>query len=108
MGPQPSDSGGIRRRRWAGALIVGQLTLSLVLLPGAGFLIRSFLSVYGMDAAFETSQIMTTGMYLPPAQYPEASARGDLYQNFGDRLSSIPALGGHAIATAPPMTGGVV
>ena len=101
------NTGGIRTPRWAGgALVVGQLTLSLVLLSGAGFMLRSFLSLYGMDAAFETSRIMTTWLYLPPAQYPEASARADLYQNFGDRLASIPALRGHAIATAPPMAGG--
>ena len=101
-------TGGIRTRPWAGALIVGQLTLSLVLLSGAGFMMRSFLSLYGMDAEFEASQLITTWLYVPPTQYPDASARADLYQNFEDRLASIPALRGHAIATAPPMTGGVV
>ncbi|MYD95031.1 MAG: FtsX-like permease family protein, partial [Chloroflexi bacterium] len=66
------NTGGIRTRPWAGALIVGQLTLSLVLLSGAGFMMRSFLSLYGMDAEFETSQLITTWLYVPPTQYPDA------------------------------------
>ncbi len=98
--------GGIRARRWAGALIVGQLVLSLVLLSGAGFMIRSFLSLYSMEAGFETSELITMRLYLPPAQYPEAPGRADLYQNFGDRLASVPTLRRHAIATAPPLAGG--
>ena len=41
--------GGLRARRWTGALIVGELALTLVLLAGAGFMMRSFLKLYQAD-----------------------------------------------------------
>ena len=102
----PGSLGGIGARRWAGALVVGQFVLSLVLLSGAGFMIRSFLALQAMEEGFETSDLIATRLFLPPEEYPEADGRGDLLREFEDRLGSIPALRGQAIASAPPLAGG--
>ena len=100
--------GGIRARRWAGSLVIGQLVLSLVLLSGAGFMIRSFLALSAMEERFETSDLIAMRLFLPVAQYPEPDGRDDLFRDFEDRLGSIPMLRGHAIASAPPLAGGAL
>lgn len=100
--------GGIRARRWAGSLVIGQLVLSLVLLSGAGFMIRSFLALSTTQERFETSDLIAMRLFLPVAQYPEADGRSDLFRNFEDRLGSIPMLRGQAIASTPPLAGGAV
>ena len=48
-----TGAGGIRARRWSGALIVVQLALTLVLLAGGGLMLRSFLTMYRMDIGIQ-------------------------------------------------------
>ena len=51
-----SGSGGVRARRWTAALIVAELTLTLVLLAGAGFMMRSFVNLYRLEVGIDTSR----------------------------------------------------
>ena len=44
-----SGSAGMRVRRWTGALVIGELALTLALLAGAGFMMRNFLTLYRLD-----------------------------------------------------------
>src|SRR5262249_37778431 len=50
-----SGSGGLRARRWTSTLIVFEIALTLALLAGAGFMIRSFLTLYRLDLGVETA-----------------------------------------------------
>jgi putative ABC transport system permease protein len=52
-------AGGVRARRWTSALIVVELALTLVLLAGAGLMVRSFLTLYRMDFGIETAHLLT-------------------------------------------------
>jgi len=55
-----SGTGGQRARRWAGVLIVGELALTLVLLAGSGFMLRSFFALYRQDlGSIDTSRLLT-------------------------------------------------
>ena len=49
-------TGGPRARRWTSALIVAEIALTLVLLAGAGFMMRSFLALYRMDLGIDSSR----------------------------------------------------
>lgn len=100
--------GGIRAQRWAGSLVIGQLVLSLVLLSGAGFMIRSFLALNAMQERFQTSDLIAMRLFLPVSQYPEADGRADLFREFEERLGSIPTLRSQAIASAAPLRGGAL
>ena len=60
-----------RARRWTGALIVAEVTLTLVLLGGAAFMMRSFLTLYRMDVGTDTSRVLTMRVTLPLTKYPQ-------------------------------------
>ena len=83
-----SGGGSRRTRRWAGALVVAQVTLTLVLLAGAGFMMRSFMVLYRMDLGVaDTSRVLTddaaadAGAQVRDARrscgIPEACGRAD-------------------------------
>jgi predicted permease len=99
-------SSGKRARRWAGALIVGEVALTLVLLSGAGFMMRSFMSLYTLDLGFDSDGLVTTQIYLPLTKYPQAPGQVAVYDDFLARLDANPSLTASAIATALPLSGG--
>src|SRR5206468_10276668 len=70
-----SGSGGMRARRWTSALIVVEVVLTLVLLAGAGFMMRSFLVLYRTDLGVDTAHLLTMRLTLPLSKYPRPEPR---------------------------------
>jgi len=101
-----SGSGGIRARRWTGALIVVEVALTLVLLAGAGYMMRSFLTLYRLDVGVETSRLLTLNMVLPDRKYPTPEQRAAFYHRLDERLAAIGSIRGGTIATNAPAGGG--
>ncbi|MQA89281.1 MAG: FtsX-like permease family protein [Gemmatimonas sp.] len=101
-----SGSAGMRARRWTSTLVVGELVLTLVLLSGAMFMMRSFMSLYRMDTGFDTQSLLTMQMYLPLTKYPEPGPRQQLFENLERRLGDEAALEASTLATVPPVSGG--
>ena len=101
-----SGTGGRRTRRWASALIVAEVTLTLVLLAGAAFMMRSFLALYRMDVGTDTSHVLTMRLTLPLAKYPQPQPRVDVYQRIEQRLRAISSIQASGLTTNPPMFGG--
>ncbi|MBI3493336.1 MAG: hypothetical protein HY047_16380, partial [Acidobacteria bacterium] len=67
-------------------LIVSELTLTLVLLAGAGFMMRSFLTLYRLDIGVETAHLLTLNLVLPDRKYPTPEQRAAFYQRLDERL----------------------
>jgi putative ABC transport system permease protein len=103
-----SGTGGMRARRWTSALIVVELVLTLVLLAGAGFMMRSFLKAYGMGFGFDTSRLLTMRMFLPLSKYPGRDSRIALFQRIEERLNGIRTIQAAALVSSPPLLGGFV
>jgi predicted permease len=103
-----SGTGGMRARRWTSALIVVEVVLTLVLLAGAGFMMRSFLSLYRTEVGGDTSHVLTLRLYLPLAKYPRPDARAALARRLEERLRGVTALQSFALTTNPPLFGGFV
>ena len=99
-------SGGVRARRWAGALIVGEVALTLVLLSGAGFMMRSFMSLYTLDLGIDPDGLITTQIYLPLTKYPAAPGQIAVYDDLLSRLDAVAAIDAATVATAMPASGG--
>ena len=63
---------GTRRVRWlSGIMVVVELALTIVLLAGAGLMIRSFLKLYTLDVGIRTEHLMTMRMELPASKIPD-------------------------------------
>ena len=101
-----SGTSGIRARRWTSALIVAELALTLVLLAGAGLMIRSFLNLYRLDLGIETSQLLTMRLSLPNQKYPTVEQRRAFYERLDRRLAGVGGIQSATIATNMPMGGG--
>jgi predicted permease len=103
-----TGSGGIRARRWSGGLIVIQIALTLVLLAGAGLMLRSFFTMYRMDIGIDTSRLVVTGMIIPATKYAGWEDRTRFLQRIDDHFATISAIDGASTTSALPFNGGAV
>ena len=60
----------VRRQRGRAALVVAEVALSLILLAGAGLMIRSFVKLQNLDLGFESENVLTAQIFLPGNRYP--------------------------------------
>jgi putative ABC transport system permease protein len=99
------NAGG-RRARWlTSTMVVVELALTIVLLAGAGLMIRSFLKLYSYDLGAETSSVLTLRTGLPDQKYPKPEQRTVFYESLLTRLQAIPGMQASAIASAVPFGG---
>lgn len=101
-----SGTAGVRARRWTGTLMVVELVLTVVLLAGAGFMMRNFLTLYRLDLGIDTSRLLTTQLALPERKYPALEQRLAFYERLEERLRSNPKIESVTITSNPPLQGG--
>jgi predicted permease len=101
-----SGTAGIRARRWTGALMVGELVLTVVLLAGAGFMMRNFVTMYRLDLGIDTSHLLTTALALPDRKYPSLEQRLAFYERLEERLKSNPKIENVTVTSNIPLQGG--
>ncbi len=85
-------SGSFRQDRLRNTLVVMEVAMSLVLLAGAGLLMRSFLSLEDEQLGLNPDNILVVRLPLPPAQYESAAATQHFFQQLLRRLSAIPGV----------------
>ncbi|HSG81116.1 MAG TPA: ABC transporter permease, partial [Gemmatimonadota bacterium] len=95
-----------RQRLFRNAVVVVEVALSVVLLIGAGLLVRSFIELQRVDAGFDSSNIITFQANLPGARYPEAEQRTNFSLQIQERLASIPGVESVSAAVPLPLAGG--
>jgi predicted permease len=101
-----SGSTGIRARRWTNGLLVVQVALTLVLLAGAGFMMRSFFVLYRRDLGFETPRLLTMQVNLTDRKYPTPEQRNDFARRLRERLQGINAIETVTTTSNFPLSGG--
>jgi putative ABC transport system permease protein len=89
-GSKASASGA--RNRLRSALVVAEVALSLVLLTGAGFMMRSFLNLLQVNHGFNYENVLTMGLQLPQTKYTETAQRVTFYQELERRLKALPGV----------------
>jgi predicted permease len=100
-------AGGSRRRqRLRSGLVVAETALAMVLLVGAGLLIRSLGQVQGVTPGFEPRGLVIGGVALPERGYQKPELRVAFYRALVDRLRAMPGVAAAAAGSALPFTGG--
>lgn len=101
-GRSGSASGSARLRN---ALVVGQVALALVLLVGAGLLVRSFQNLQRVDLGFRPEGVLSARIQLPPARYPDAESRLAFFRPLEERLGALPGVESVGSIDALPLAG---
>ena len=101
-----SGTAGVRARRMTGALMVVELVLTVVLLAGAGFMMRNFLTMYRLDLGVDTSKLLTMSLALPERKYPALEQRLAFYERLQERLKSNPKIENVTVTSNLPIQGG--
>ncbi len=99
-------SSGTAKHRLAKVLIVAEVVLSIVLLVGAGLLMRSVARLTSAPVGFQTARLLMLPVSPPPKAYTKDEQRIELYQRILDNVHSLPGLQDAALSTAVPLRGG--
>ena len=99
-------TGGASQARWRTTLTVAEVALSLILLVGAGLLLRSFSTLMGVSLGFQTDHVVAMNINLPLAHYADGQARLQFFQKLEERVRALPGVVSVAAANRMPLRGG--
>jgi putative ABC transport system permease protein len=86
-------------------LVVGETALAVLLLVGAGLLIKSFAQLQQVDPGFGTDNVLTARITLPDVRYPDAAARRGFWQRLTGGLRTVPGVTAVGLAVNAPFSG---
>jgi putative ABC transport system permease protein len=86
-------------------LIAAEVAVALVLLTGAGLLMRSFANVMAVDPGFDAGGAITATMAVPRTKYPDAPRSAQFYATMLERLRRLPGVAAAGAVTQPPLAG---
>ncbi|HKQ52489.1 MAG TPA: ABC transporter permease [Pyrinomonadaceae bacterium] len=96
---------GAGRQRLRGLLVVAEVALSLVLLVGAGLLVKSFLRLSSVDVGFVPTNVLSMQLSLPPTNYSDPRRRANFYDQLAGRLESLPGVQAAGTVSELPLSG---
>jgi putative ABC transport system permease protein len=94
-----------RSARTRQVLVVAELALSLILLAGAGLLVRSLVALQHVNPGFVVEHAITAELGLPKTRYPDTAAILGFYRRLGEGLRTIPGAAAAGITTSLPLSG---
>lgn len=97
--------GGRASRRFRAILVSGQIAVTLVLLHGAGLLLRSFERLNAVRPGFDPERVLTAGFSLPSSRYGDDPRRLAFYDQFRARLAQLPGVTGVGGVSFLPLSG---
>ena len=83
---------GYRQNRVRSVLVVSEVTLAVVLLVGAGLLIRSFLALRSVNPGFDSHHVLTMEASLTAARFQKTAAVAELVRDSVQRISALPGV----------------
>jgi putative ABC transport system permease protein len=99
-----TSSAGTAHSRVRDALAVSEAALALVLLVGAGLMMKSLYRLLQVDPGFRPNQVLTMTLSLRPDQYPKGAAVRNFWEQLLQRVRELPGVESAAVATNTPMT----
>jgi putative ABC transport system permease protein len=95
--------GGLHGRGLRNALMVSEVALAIVLLIGAGLLIRSFVKLLDVDPGYRAENLLTARIALPP-RYSDNSQRAQFYERILQRIAALPGVTAVGATSHLPLT----
>ncbi|HLL75960.1 MAG TPA: ABC transporter permease [Pyrinomonadaceae bacterium] len=89
------------------ALVVAEVALSLLLLVGAGLLVKSFLNLRQSDLGFDPQNVLTARIALPEKRYKENAQIENFYKSLEQRVRALPGVEAAGLTVGLPMNGGI-
>ncbi len=96
-------SGGGRLR---GFMVIAEVALAMILLAGAGLLMRSFANLQKVDPGFRPQHLLSVTLPLAPARYPKPVAQAAFFDQVRERAAALPGVERASITSCPPVPGG--
>jgi putative ABC transport system permease protein len=96
---------GARGGRLRSLLVVAEVALSLVLLVGAGLMMRSFIRLQNADSGLNAKNVLTMVVPLPSAKYKTPEQRSDFFQHLLERIQALPGVESAGAVSRLPLSG---
>ena len=96
---------GKKRNRLRAALIVGEVSIAMILLVGAGLLIKSFYKLQQVDLGFNPTNVVTMRLSLPGARYAEPHKMHGFFNELVGRSENLPGVKSVALVSSLPLHG---
>jgi len=100
---ETAGKGGTSRRRLRGALVVAEVALSLILLVGAGLLIRTFANLLSVTMGFDPHNVLTFQVALNGERYDTTNEAAAFYRDALERINRLPGVEAAAITNKLPL-----
>jgi putative ABC transport system permease protein len=101
------STGGLHTNRLRAFLVVSQVSLSLLLLAGAGLLIKSFFNLRATNPGFDPVRLMTMSLTLPRARYPELDQQIRAHDAIMEKIAAIPGVESAGGVNPLPLAGNI-
>lgn len=101
-----SESGGVRGNKLRTALVVSEVALALILLIGAGLMVRSFAELQKVDPGFDATNVVTFNAPISFLRYPSTQLRANFGNLLAERLAAVPGVEAVGGVTPLPLAGG--
>ncbi len=102
------EGGGARAGNWKGArqiLVISEIALALVLVAGAGLMIKSFARLLTVDPGFDPKNVLTARVTLPYSKYAQPQQVDAFYKQLIERVESLPGVNAVGTITILPLSG---
>lgn len=98
---------GFRRGKLRSALVITEVSLSLVLLAGAGLLMRSFVALEQVDLGLSPDHLLVARLPLPRGQYTTVAAKQQFFRSLLAQVSALPGIRSATETSTLPPYGGI-
>ena len=99
------STSGRRHNRLRNALVIAEVALALVLLTGAGLLLKSFVRLQNVNPGFNPRNVLIAEISLPALRYPDKAAQTNFFAELDRRVASLPGVSHAGLTIILPMSG---
>jgi putative ABC transport system permease protein len=102
-----TGAGGAKGQRMRNSLVIAEVALALVLLIGAGLMMRSFLKLQKTDIGMDPSSTLTFRVALPEVQFPDKETPAHFFEQLIPKLANLPGVESAGATTSLPASGSI-